>query len=40
MTYADLTVDMFCGLVVGFIALLFCIRIKQNIKCLEVESSD
>ena len=31
MTYADLIVDMICGLIGGLIALLFCIRIKQNL---------
>ena len=31
MTYADIIVDMICGLIGGLIALLFCIRIKQNL---------
>ena len=31
MTYTDLIVDMICGLIGGLIALLFCIRIKQNL---------
>ena len=28
MTYADLIVDMICGLIGGLIAFLYCIRIK------------
>ena len=31
LTYADLIIDMICGLIGGVIALLFCIRIKQNL---------
>ena len=31
MTYTDLIIDMICGLIGGVIALLFCIRIKQNL---------
>ena len=31
MTYSDLIIDMICGLIGGVIALLFCIRINQNL---------
>ena len=34
MTYADIIVDMICGLIGGLIALLFCIRIKPNLQLL------
>ena len=32
MTYADLIIDMICGLIGGLIALIFCIQIKPNIQ--------
>jgi hypothetical protein len=32
MTYADLIVDMICGLIGGLIAFLYCIRIKPYIQ--------
>ena len=31
MTYADLIIDMICGLIGGIFSLLFCIRIKSNL---------
>ena len=34
MTYADLIIDMICGLIGGIFSLLFCIRIKPNLQLL------
>ena len=34
MIYADLIIDMICGLIGGIFSLLFCIRIKPNLQLL------
>ena len=38
MTYADLIVDMICGLIGGLIAFLYCIRIKPYLQLLRCEN--
>ena len=39
MTYADIIVDMICGLIGGLIAFLYCIRIKPYLQLLEFETN-
>ena len=38
MTYADIIVDMICGLIGGLIAFLYCIRIKPYLLLLRCEN--
>ena len=38
MTYADIIVDMICGLIGGLIAFLYCIRIKPYLQLLGLET--
>ena len=39
MTYADIIVDMICGLIGGLIAFLYCIRIKPYLQLLGFETN-